>query len=303
MEEGLIIHLTAAGVLTGILVCVFLVGISAGEDCGCDFDTSPPDFSWESPGYSSPGTQDNSNSGSTPGSAGGASSNSGSSSSGDNSISGPGSSGDSSTAGSGSISGSAGSSDSALVLAARGADYYRQGDLNQSLDMMNKSLIIDPYSVRAWMTKGEVLSAMGRYIEAAAAYSRVLSLDPSDGPAAAKRGDAYLNAGKYPEAIASYDRAVAMNPGIPGIQSNRSKAKQLASGIIRANLSVAGPDETAGLDPGKGMPVEILPVTTLSTTTPPVSPVPGTTKAAVSLPVLVLATIIAGVLSLIHRRH
>ncbi|MEI6292640.1 MAG: tetratricopeptide repeat protein [Methanomicrobiales archaeon] len=108
--------------------------------------------------------------------------------------------------------------------------------MNPSLDMLNKSLSIDPYSVRVWMIKGVVLSAMGRYIGAAGAYSQVLLLDPSDGVAAAKRGDT-LNAGDYADAVASYDRAMAANPGYSGIPSNRILANQLASGLIQGNNS------------------------------------------------------------------
>ena len=287
-------------VVSGILVCFFLVGFCAGADCGCAFDTSPPDYGWNSPGFSD--SHDSSNGGSSLGGADAGPSDSGSSSSSGTSASDSGSSGSSSGGGSSGISGSESSTDSALLLATQGATYYRQGDMNQSLRLLNKSLSIDPYSVRAWMIKGDVLSAMGRYDEAVIAYSQVFRIDPSDGSASAKKGDALMNAGEYQEAIISYDRALTMDPGQPGVQSNRSLAQQLDSGVIKANISVTEPNETAMLNPGKDLAAATIPVTTLPMTTSPVSEVPITTKSAVSVQVPVIAIIIAGILSIGFRK-
>jgi hypothetical protein len=287
-----------------MIFCVLMAGICTADDCGCGgFDTSPPGYGWESPGFSGLDTHDSSNGGSTSGSAGSEPSDSGSSPSAGNSISDTGSSGGSSTGDSGGAGGSESSFDSALQYAIKGATYYKNGDMNQSLEMLNKSLSLDPYSVRAWMTKGDVLSAMGRYVEAAAAYSKVLQLDPSDGAAAAKRGDAFLDAGKYQEAVASYDRAIAMDPGISGLQTNRSRAKELASGVIQANLSVAEKNGTVQMNSGGDLTPGISPGSPPDPTQVPVSPLPGTTKAPFSILPLLLAIMITTVLSIFLQRH
>ena len=144
---------------------------------------------------------------------------------------------------------------------------------------------------------------MGRYDEAIIAYSQVLHLDPSDGSAAEQRGEALMNAGKYQEAIASYDRAIAMNPGRSEVLLNRSIAKQLASGVVKANLSAAYRNETAVLNSSIDLTVVTLSGSTLPATIPMVSPVPGTTKAAASIPVMLAALVIAGFMSLIFRRR
>jgi len=271
---------------------------AADSDCGCGGNSMTDPFGWDS--------QESAVSVDTGGSNRGA--HDGSSESGSNSAAGTSESGSetstgSNSGGSGSVSGSESSSDSTLSLISQGLALYRQGDLNQSLSTMNKSLSIDPYSVRAWTIKGDVLSAMGRYEEAVRAYSQVLHLDPSDGSAAAKKGDALMNAGKYQDAIVSYDRAITMNPGLTGIQVNRSVANELASGIIRANISVAKPAEQIESNSSRDLPLGTLPVTTLPATIPPGTPVPGTTKAAGSLPVLLGAFVIAGILSLIFQRR
>lgn len=207
-----------------------------------------------------------------------------------------------STGGGGGLSGSEGSSDSALLLAVRGTDYYRQGDMNQSLVSLNKSLSLDPYLMRAWITKGDVLYAMGRFDEAVDSYSRALLLDPSDGSAAAKKGDALLNAGRYQDAITSYDRAIAADPGLPGVQANRSIAKQLANGTTRKNLSVTGPDEDKAQVENRDLIEAALPGPDTQDTIPVVSPPPPTAKAAVPAQLVIMAIIIAGVLTTCFRK-
>ena len=112
-----------------------------------------------------------------------------------------------------------------------------------------------------------------------------------------------MNAGKYQEAIASYDRVIAMNSKRSDVQLNRSIAKQLASGAVKANLSVAYQNETAGLNSGEDIPAGILTKTALPTTMPPGSRVPGTTKSPLQFPLLLVAIAIAGSRSILFRRR
>jgi hypothetical protein len=288
------------GILIGGILCFFIIcHCNAGDlDCGCGTNSMTDPFGWDSQG--SDGSADP---GSSHGGADGGPSDSGNNPGTSTSDSSSVISTDDSLGSTASISGSDSSSDSSGSLISQSLIIFHKGEMNQSLDMLNKSLSLDPYSVRAWMIKGDVMSAMGRYIEAAGAYSQVLHLDPSDGEAAAKRGDAFMNAGQYTDAIASYDRAITMDPGNSGIQSNRSLAKQLASGIIRTNLSVTGPNVTVEPDSGRDLTSETLPGSIPATGQPLVSLVPGTTKAPASIPILLLAIVTAGALLICIRKH
>ena len=96
---------------------------------------------------------------------------------------------------------------------------------------------------------------------------------------------------------------IAMNPGRSEVLLNRSIAKQLASGAVKANLSAAYQNETAVLNSSIDLPVVTLPGSNLPATIPMVSPVPDTTKAAASMPVMPAALVIAGFMSLIFRRR
>jgi tetratricopeptide (TPR) repeat protein len=136
--------------------------------------------------------------------------------------------------------------------------------------------------------KGDVISARDITSRPRELIPMYYTPDPSDGVAAAKRGYAFLNAGQYPEAIASYDRALPRDPENSGVLSNRSLAKQLASGITRATLSAAGPDVTVVPDSGRKSTSGTLPASTTVTAQHPLTQVPGTTKAPASLPLLLL---------------
>ena len=296
MGRNGIMELKIISVLFGILLVSALIGVSAGEDCGCGgFDTSAPSLSsggdnaardsFYSGLDSSAGDSASRGTSSGSSSSGSSSSGSGSQTSGS---SGSGSSGSESTS-SGSIS-----SDNAVLLASKGLDLYKKGDFNNSLIALNASLDNDPYTPKTWMVKGDVLASMGRYDEAVTSYKKVIKLDPADPVAYVKIGDALVNEGKYNEAVASYDHALAANPGLTGVQANRTRAVDLASGLIKANLTepvVA----TAAPTPPTSHATDISPVMTV--------PSPSSTvKAPLSFIVLLMIVPIMGLVSTIFQR-
>ena len=277
--------------LLGILMVIALVGVTAGEDCGCGgFDVSAPsmpsggDNSARDSFYSG---LDPSTSGSTSGGTSSESPSSGSSSSGSGSqTSGSSVSGDS---GSGTVNSGGVSSDAAVLLTSKGLDLFKKGDFNSSLVALNESLNLDPYTPKTWMVKGDVLASMGRYEEAISAYSRVIKLDPADPTAYAKIGDALVNEGKFSEAVASYDHALAANPGLTAVQANRTRAVGLASDILKGNLTTTQPAPVTAVttpDP--------LPATNTSPVITVASPA-GTAKAPLSYIVLLMVVPIMGV--------
>lgn len=291
-----IIHLKIISGLLGILLCSALIGICAAEDCGCGFDYSSPSLPSDGGNAASDSFYsglDSSPGGSSSGGTSSGSSSSGSSSSGSGSqTSGSSVSGDS---GSGGASSGSMSSDNAVLLASKGRDLYKKGDFNSSLIALNASLDNDPYTPKTWMTKGDVLASMGRYDEAITAYNKVIKLDPSDPTAYAKVGDALVNEGKFTEAVASYDHALAANPGLTAVQTNRTRAFDLASGLIKGNLTTTEPTVTTV--------VTTLPPSTANTSPVMTVPLPvSTTKVPLSFVVLLMVIPIMGVVSIIFNR-
>lgn len=201
-----------------------------------------------------------------------------------------------SDSGSGSVGTGGGSSDDAVLLASKGLELFRKGDFNNSLIALNSSLNRDPFTTKTWMVKGDVLSSMGRYEEAIVVYNKVIHLDPADHAAYEKKGNALMNVGKFNEAVVSYDLALAANPGLTAVQTNRTRAVDLASGMINANLTPTQPT------------VANAETTLQPSTAPGISPnmtVPSpvsTTKAPLSLIVLLMVIPIAGIVSIIINR-
>lgn len=207
---------------------------------------------------------------------------------------GPGST-DSGSSGSPSSGSSAGSySDEALKLTSQGIALFRQGNANMSLDSLNRSLALDPYSEKTWIVTGDVLSAMGRVNESLAAYTKALHLDQADPELFAKIGDLQLASGAYKDAVASYDRALALQPDFPSAVANRTKAAVLASGLVVM-------DATGGQSPAPAQTVTYqkdVPVVIVTNS----SDQPVTTKA--SLPaVLVLPAFGIVIIFLLNKKR
>jgi hypothetical protein len=291
-------ELKIISVLFGILLVSALIGISAGEDCGCGgFDTSAPSLPSDGGNAASESFYsglDSSPGGSSSGGTSSGSSSSGSSSSGSGSqTSGSSVSGDS---GSGGASSGSMSSDNAVLLASKGLDLYKKGDFNSSLIALNASIDNDPYTPKTWMVKGDVLASMGRYDDAVTAYKKVIKLDPADPMAYVKIGDALVNEGKFSEAVVFYDHALAANPGLTGVQTNRTRAVDLASGLIKANLTDTEP-VVATTEP-TSPPSHASDISTVMSVPSPSS----TAKAPLSFIVLLVIVPIMGFVSTIFQR-
>ena len=127
-----------------------------------------------------------------------------------------------------------------MKLTSQGITLFRQGDFNKSLDSLNQSLSLDPYSEKTWIITGDVLSAMDRLNESLAAYTQGLHLDQADPGLYAKIGNVQIRMGAYKAAVSSYDHALALQPDFPDAVANRTKAAGLASGIV-AMAATPGP--------------------------------------------------------------
>ena len=182
---------------------------------------------------------------------------------------------------------SAGSySDKALTLTSQGIALFRQGDLNKSLDSLNLSLTLDPYSQKTWVASGDVLSAMGRLNESLAAYTNGLNLDKADPVLYAKIADVQVKLGAYNTAVASYDHALALQPDFPSAMANRTRAVALASGLV-AMATTAPSSQPAGADIN-GTVVPAASVTLLSPSQTPTKQAPFPALLAVPAAALAL---------------
>jgi tetratricopeptide (TPR) repeat protein len=271
--------------ILALIGCCALIGAAfAASDCGCGgLPSSSPPSGWADAGNAAMNSY--SGFGSSTGGTGSGSSTGGTGTSspssdyGSSSGSGSGTGGSSSGIGgsSGSLSGS--NSDEAVKMTSQAIALFKEGDYNNSLAALNGSINLDPYSAKTWITKGDVLSAMGLLNESIAAYTQVIHLDPSDPAVYAKMGDVLVKMGAYKEAVASYDHALTLEPGYPSIEANRTQAAEFASGLIAES-------NTSGSTPAS------------SSTPPPATLVPADTAAQPTIAVTVTKAPLPGVLVL-----
>src|SRR5262249_30116887 len=85
-------------------------------------------------------------------------------------------------------------------------------------------LNIDPNSVAALITRGNVLAKLFRYEEALASFERAAAVDPRDVDALNNRGFALTQLRRFGDAFASFDRALAIDPANIGVLDNRGAA-------------------------------------------------------------------------------
>jgi hypothetical protein len=267
--------------------CALIGIVCAASDCGCGGlpDSGPPS-GWSDAGNSamssysgfggSSGGATAGSSSSDPGSTGG---NSPGSTSTDGINTGATDSGSSESTASGSSAGSY--SDQAVKLTSEGIALFRQGDFNKSLDSLNQSLSLDPYSEKTWIVTGDVLSAMDRLNESLAAYTQGLHLDQADPGLYAKIGNVQIRMGDYKAAVSSYDRALGFQPDFPEAAANRTKAAGLASGIaaMAANPGPSAVPTSAAINQ-TGIPVG----TGSGPAIHPVAPTQASLPALVSIP-------------------
>jgi tetratricopeptide (TPR) repeat protein len=76
----------------------------------------------------------------------------------------------------------------------------------------DRAIALNPDDVKAYVHKGDALTALGRCEEAVACYDRALLLRLDYTDAHASKGDALTALGRYEEAIACYDQALTLEP-------------------------------------------------------------------------------------------
>jgi tetratricopeptide (TPR) repeat protein len=87
-----------------------------------------------------------------------------------------------------------------------------------------RALTIDPNSIAALITRGNVLAKLARYEEALASFDRAAAIDPCDVDALNNRGFALTQLRRFAEALATFDRALAIDPRNIGALDNRGAA-------------------------------------------------------------------------------
>ncbi len=85
-------------------------------------------------------------------------------------------------------------------------------DWKNALKHFNKAIKLDPFFVKGYNNKGNVLRELGRPDEAMEAYSKALEIDPEDYGSWLSKGHIFSNKRKFREALECYEKCLQINP-------------------------------------------------------------------------------------------
>ena len=98
--------------------------------------------------------------------------------------------------------------------------FYASKSYEAMVTIHEKAIEIDPNAYKAWHSRGNALSALGRSEEAIASYEKVIAIQPDFLYAWYARGLALSVLGRNEEAIASCEKAIEINPDNHGAWNN-----------------------------------------------------------------------------------
>jgi tetratricopeptide (TPR) repeat protein/uncharacterized membrane protein len=128
----------------------------------------------------------------------------------------------------------------------RGQSLYFLGKFSEEIESYNRALKINPDDARIWNNRGATLDDLGMYQEAIDSYDHALKLNPDYAYAWHNRGNSLSNIGKYEEAITNYNYALKINPDYAEAWKHRGK---LLHSIGRYEEAIASYDRSLELKP------------------------------------------------------
>ena len=88
----------------------------------------------------------------------------------------------------------------------------QRGRFEDALHLVQQALELEPASIAALITYGNVLQALNRPLEALAVCDRILAIEPASALALYNRGNVLLELNRHAEALEQYERVLALMP-------------------------------------------------------------------------------------------
>lgn len=105
-----------------------------------------------------------------------------------------------------------------------GNKFYKECELEKSIDCYQKALEIDPSNLKALYNKVYVHIILGEYQESLVTCDRLIELDRADPEAWKFKGFAHLNLKMYKEAVDSFNETINLNPDDAFAWNNKGAA-------------------------------------------------------------------------------
>ena len=102
-----------------------------------------------------------------------------------------------------------------------GIALYQSQQFLDSLELLDKAILINPEFMDAHYNRGVVLRDMKRFEEALESFDKAILINPKFMDAHSNRGVVLRDMKRYDEALESYDRAILINPELASSYYNR----------------------------------------------------------------------------------
>lgn len=106
----------------------------------------------------------------------------------------------------------------------RGDVLRARGRYADAVQAFEHALALDDQQAHAWIGKGAALFRLRRYDEAAAAFDHAIALDVHDAVAWHSKGSSLRNLGRHTEALHAYDTALILEPEGAVVWNSKAKA-------------------------------------------------------------------------------
>ncbi len=132
------------------------------------------------------------------------------------------------------------------LLTHLGTIHLQQGNPEEGVRILSKSLQIDPDQPMALLNRSNGLVTLKRFQDALTSYDRTLAIKPDFAEAYYNRGEVLLGLNRPQDAAADFDRAASLHPDFPGAYYNRGLALEK---LGRLEESLASFDRALALRP------------------------------------------------------
>lgn len=116
-------------------------------------------------------------------------------------------------------------SQDASILLLHGTLKEDQGQLQEALDLYQKTTQQNPHFAKAYSFRGKVLYELKRYSEAIEDFNTAISLDPNNAISYFMRGLVQVEQQAYQEALQDYSKALELNPKFTDAYNNIGNVK------------------------------------------------------------------------------
>ncbi len=118
-----------------------------------------------------------------------------------------------------------------------GITLLRIGELNNAINVFDKTIKLFPTNIDTYINKGYIYKKLGRLEDALLSYNKALEINPNFIEIYNNKGNTLRDLGRIEEALLSYNKALELNPNLTEVYYNQANALRELGRLNEALLS------------------------------------------------------------------